>query len=109
MAEKTVNMQFFMVTCTPLQEFLQNCINFSLFNRSKTKIDENNVVLQEFHQIAPRITKIAVLTQDFTASSIFYRFARRRFPASTFSVDSSPQSFCNAYATPSCFLLAPGF
>ncbi|CAH8772699.1 hypothetical protein [Paenibacillus dendritiformis] len=109
MAEKTVNMQFSMVTCTPLQEFLQNGINFRLFNRSKTKSDENNVLLQELHQIAPQITKIAVLTQDFTASSIFCRFARRRFPASTFSVDPLPQSLCNAYETPSCLLLAPGF
>ncbi|CAH8708651.1 hypothetical protein M5W83_09595 [Paenibacillus thiaminolyticus] len=34
---------------------------------------ENNVLLQEFHQIAAKVTKIAAFTQDFASSSTIRR------------------------------------
>lgn len=68
------------MTYTPLEELLHSCINFRLSNRSKTKIDGINVLLQEFHQIVAQIEKIAAFRQDFAASAIIPRFARPVFP-----------------------------
>ncbi|NGP62096.1 hypothetical protein FLT15_28320 [Paenibacillus thiaminolyticus] len=67
----SVNIQFSFLTWTPLQEFLQNSINFRLTNRLKIRMAENNVLLQEFHQIAAKIAKIAAFTSLLRKSKGF--------------------------------------
>ncbi|WP_374017307.1 hypothetical protein ABU162_24550 [Paenibacillus thiaminolyticus] len=65
---KAAKIQFSLTTFIPLEEFLQNSINFSHPNGLKAKIGENDVLLQESHQIAAQIAKNPAFTQAFDSS-----------------------------------------
>lgn len=65
---KAAKMQFSLMTFIPLEEFLQNSINFSHANGLKGKISENDVLLQEFRQIADKMARNPAFTQDFGSS-----------------------------------------
>lgn len=52
---KTAKLQYSLTAFTPLQEFLQNYINFSLNDRSKAKFGEKDALLQEFNKIRAEI------------------------------------------------------
>ncbi|TDL55477.1 hypothetical protein E2R60_07925 [Paenibacillus dendritiformis] len=80
------------MTYNPLEELLHSCINFRLSNRLKTKIDGNNVLLQEFHHIAAKIAKIAAFTQDFAAFPIIPACPLPRCPRRTFAFSRFPPS-----------------
>ncbi|MFD3271796.1 hypothetical protein ACE3MS_17030 [Paenibacillus dendritiformis] len=64
-----------------MEQFLQNNINLSHANGLKAKIGENDALLQESHQIATQLAKIAAFTQDYAASSVFRGITRRRSSA----------------------------
>ncbi|WP_407055728.1 hypothetical protein [Paenibacillus dendritiformis] len=63
-----------------MEQFLQSNINLSHANGLKAKIGENDALLQESHQIATQLAKIAAFTQDYAASSCFCGITRRRLP-----------------------------
>ncbi|WP_213471142.1 hypothetical protein [Paenibacillus dendritiformis] len=46
-----------------MDQFLQNNINLSTINGFKAKIGENDALLQESHQIATQLAKIAAFTR----------------------------------------------
>lgn len=73
-------MQVSLITFIPLEQFLQSNINLSHANGVKAKIGENDALLQESHQIATQLAKIAAFTQDYAASSVFRGITRRRLP-----------------------------
>ena len=52
---KTAELQYSPSAFTPLQEFLQNCSNFSLNNRLKAKFREKDALLQEFNKIRAKM------------------------------------------------------
>ncbi|TDL58191.1 hypothetical protein E2R60_06975 [Paenibacillus dendritiformis] len=79
-SRKTAKMQVSLITFIPLEQFLQSNINLSHANGVKAKIGENDALLQESHQIATQLAKIAAFTQDYAASSVFRGITRRRLP-----------------------------
>ncbi|WP_197259935.1 hypothetical protein [Paenibacillus dendritiformis] len=52
---KAAKMQHSLATFTPLQEFLQNRINFLLNHKQNAKIGENNALLQEFNNMRVQV------------------------------------------------------
>ncbi|CAH8246589.1 hypothetical protein WJ0W_003823 [Paenibacillus melissococcoides] len=100
LAKKAAEMQFSLITRTPLQAFLHNRRNFSHVNRLKPIIGEINALLQEFHKIAAQIPlNPACLRRIFTVSSIFRHIAyllklMRRFFSNAVYL---PQTGCRTF------------